>query len=302
MRTKQLKVAILGSGNIGTDLLIKIFRSEYLTCSLFTGRNPDSRGIQIARDLGVQVSDQSIDAILNHPDCCDIVIDATSAAAHIRHYPLLKALGKFVIDMTPSQMGTACIPAVNLQECLDLNDVNMVTCGGQASVPLAYAIAQSQHEVSYIEVVSSIASLSAGPATRINLDEYIEATEDAIRSYTGCRRSKAILNLNPAIPSIDMQTTVFAVVPDPDMESLNRAVAHMVKNIQYYVPGYQLIVPPVIENGRIAMMVKVQGLGDFLPTYAGNLDIINCAAIALAEEYAKRLLCAKENDNAPTYN
>ncbi|MBP2111670.1 acetaldehyde dehydrogenase (acetylating) [Paenibacillus silagei] len=290
MYTNQLNVAILGSGNIGTDLLIKVLRSPYLACTLFTGRNPDSRGLQLARELGVQVSDRSIDAILDNPGCCDIVIDATSAAAHIRHYPLLKALGKFVIDMTPSQLGITCIPAVNLQECLDSNDVNMITCGGQASVPLAYAIARSQQEVSYIEVVSSIASLSAGPATRINLDEYIEATEGALRSYTGCRRAKAILNLNPAIPSIDMQTTLFAVVPEPDMGSLARAVEEMVARIQRYVPGYQLIVPPVIENGRIALMVKVQGLGDFLPSYAGNLDIINCAAIALAEEYARRSL------------
>ncbi|WP_405115515.1 acetaldehyde dehydrogenase (acetylating) [Paenibacillus sp. FSL K6-1217] len=296
MHTNKLNVAILGSGNIGTDLLLKVLRSEYLTCTLFTGRNPDSRGLQLARELGVQVSAQSINAILDNPECCDIVIDATSAAAHIRHYPLLKAMGKFVIDMTPSQLGTTCIPAVNLQECLDSNDVNMITCGGQASVPLAYAIARSQQEVSYIEVVSSIASLSAGPATRINLDEYIEATEDAIRSYTGCRRAKAILNLNPAIPSIDMQTTLFAVVPEPDMMSLTRAVEDMVTRIQHYVPGYQLLVPPVIENGRIAMMVKVQGLGDFLPTYAGNLDIINCAAIAMAEEYAKRSLIVSKGE------
>ncbi|MEK3879025.1 acetaldehyde dehydrogenase (acetylating) [Paenibacillus sp. FSL M7-0420] len=290
MRTNPLNVAILGSGNIGTDLLIKVLRSEYLSCTLFTGRNPDSRGLQLARELGVQVSDRSIDAILDNPGCCDIVIDATSATAHIRHYPLLKALGKFVIDMTPSQLGTTCIPAVNLQESLHSDNVNMITCGGQASVPLAYAIAQSQQEVSYIEVVSSIASLSAGPATRINLDEYIEATEDALRSYTGCKRAKAILNLNPAVPSIDMQTTLFAVVPEPDMETLTAAVEDMVTRIQHYVPGYQLLVPPVIENGRIVMMVKVQGLGDFLPTYAGNLDIINCAAIALAEEYARRSL------------
>ncbi|MEK4047714.1 acetaldehyde dehydrogenase (acetylating) [Paenibacillus sp. FSL H8-0048] len=296
MHTNPLNVAILGSGNIGTDLLIKVLRSEYLTCTLFTGRNPESRGLQLARKLGIQVSDRSIDAILDNPGCCDIVIDATSAAAHTRHYPLLKALGKFVIDMTPSQLGTTCIPAVNLRESLNSDNVNMITCGGQASVPLAYAIARSQQEVSYIEVVSSIASLSAGPATRINLDEYIEATEDALRSYTGCGKAKAILNLNPAIPSIDMQTTLFAVVPEPDMESLTRAVEEMVTRIQHYVPGYQLIVPPVIENGRIAMMVKVEGLGDFLPAYAGNLDIINCAAIALAEEYARRSLIAHKGE------
>lgn len=289
MHTQRLKVAILGSGNIGTDLLVKILRSKHLTCTLFSGRNMTSKGIQLAKRLGVNVSDRSIEAIMDNPDCCDVVIDATSATSHAHHYPILKALGKYVIDLTPSKIGALCIPAVNLADCLDENNVNMVTCGGQASVPLAYAIGQSQEEVDYIEVVSSIASPSAGPATRSNLDEYIETTEDAVRIFSGCNRSKAILNLNPAVPCMDMQTTVFALVPHPDMRRLNKAVEDMVRQIQYYVPGYQLIVPPVIENGRIAMMVRVRGLGDFLPTYAENLDIINCAALAMAEEYAKRL-------------
>lgn len=289
MHTRQLKVAILGSGNIGTDLLVKVLRSNYLTCTLFSGRNIESKGMQLATKLGVNVSHRSIEAITDNPDCCDIVIDATSATSHIHHYPILKALGKYVIDLTPSKLGDFCIPAVNLKECLDKDNVNMVTCGGQASVPLAYAIGQSQQEVSYIEVVSSIASSSAGPATRSNLDEYIETTEEALRAFSGSLRSKAILNLNPAIPCMDMQTTILAVVPQPNMEKLQKTVADMVRRIQYYVPGYQLIVPPVIEDGRIAMMVRVRGLGDFLPTYAGNLDIINCAALAMAEEYAKHI-------------
>lgn len=290
MHTQQLKVAILGSGNIGTDLLVKILRSKYLTCTLFSGRNRESNGMKLASKLGVNVSDRSIEAIVDNPDCCDIVIDATSAISHAHHHPILKALGKYVIDLTPSKIGAICIPAVNLENCLDEHNVNMVTCGGQASVPLAFAIGQSQQEVSYIEVISSIASPSAGPATRINLDEYIDTTEHAIRTFSGSPRSKAILNLNPAVPCMDMQTTIFAVVPNPDMARLHRAVDYMVRKIQGYVPGYQLIVPPVIENGRIAMMVRVRGLGDFLPTYAGNLDIINCAALAMAEQYAKRLL------------
>ena len=284
---RKLKVAILGSGNIGTDLLIKIMRSNYLTCSLFIGRNINSPGMIKAKGLGVKVSDESIQAIINDPDCCDIVVDATSALDHKKHAPILENLGKYVIDMTPAKIGEMCIPAVNLKECLGKKNVNMITCGGQASIPIAYAIGQSQTNVEYIEVVSSISSKSAGPATRINLDEYIETTEEEIQHFSNCHRAKTILNLNPAHPCIDMQTTIFALVQDPDMEKLSLYVNKIIKEIQRYVPGYQLLVPPTIENNRIVVMIKVQGLGDYLPAYAGNLDIINCAAIAMAEEYAK---------------
>lgn len=287
---RKLKVAILGSGNIGTDLLIKIMRSEYLTCSLFIGRNINSPGMIKAKGLGVKVSDESIQAIINDPDCCDIVVDATSAIDHKIHAPILEELGKFVIDMTPAKIGEMCIPAVNLNECLDKKNVNMITCGGQASIPIAYAIGQSQNNVEYIEVVSSISSKSAGPATRINLDEYIETTEEAIQHFSNCRRAKTILNLNPAHPCIDMQTTIFALVQDPDMEKLTVYINNIINEIQKYVPGYQLLVPPTIENNRIVVMIKVQGLGDYLPSYAGNLDIINCAAISMAEEYAKNFI------------
>jgi acetaldehyde dehydrogenase len=233
------------------------------------------------------VSDQSITVLEKDPDKYDLVFDATSAIDHQRHAPILKRLGKMVIDMTPSQIGRMCVPAVNLEECLGCENVNMVTCGGQASVPLAHCIGLVHPDVEYIEVVSIVASRSAGPATRRNLDEYIETTEKAIMLFSGSKRSKAILNINPANPCIDMQTTVYAKVRQPDLDKIERAVGDMVRKIQKYVPGYQLVVPPTIENGRIIMMVKVEGLGDYLPKYAGNLDIINCAAIAMAEEYAK---------------
>jgi len=284
---RKLRVAILGSGNIGTDLLVKIMRSDYLVCSLFIGRNINSPGMIKAKSLGVKVSDESIQAIIKDPDCCDIVVDATSALDHKKHAPILEQLGKYVIDMTPAKIGEMCIPAVNLRDCLNKKNVNMITCGGQASIPIAYAIGQSQNHVEYIEVVSSISSKSAGPATRINLDEYIETTEEAIQYFSNCRRAKTILNLNPAHPCIDMQTTIFALVDNPDMDKLSEHINDIIKKIQRYVPGYQLIVPPTIENNRIVVMIKVQGLGDYLPAYAGNLDIINCAAIAMAEEYAK---------------
>lgn len=287
---KKIKVAILGSGNIGTDLLVKTLRSPLLDCTLFIGRNLTSRGIAKAVSLGVKVSDLSIEAIVRKPDCCDLVFDATSAFSHIKHVQILEKLGKIVIDLTPSNIGKMCIPAVNLKDCLNQRNVSMVTCGGQASIPLAYVIGQTYNNVDYIEVVSSISSRSAGPATRVNLDEYIETTEKGIKDFSGCKKAKTILNLNPAIPYVDMQTTVFVKVERPDVEKLKPAIDKMVNKVQQYVPGYQLIVPPTIENDRIVVMVKVRGRGDYLPPYAGNLDIINCAAIAMAEEYAKYLL------------
>jgi len=178
---KKLRVAVLGSGNIGSDLLSKIMRSELLECTLFIGRNLASRGVARAAAMGVPVSDKSIDAIIRDPGVCDLVFDATSALSHLRHAPVLEGLGKLVIDMTPSNLGQMCVPAVNLEDGLRHHNVNMVTCGGQATVPIAHVIGQVHGVVPYIEVVSQIASRSAGPATRINLDEYVENTERAVR-------------------------------------------------------------------------------------------------------------------------
>lgn len=293
----KTKVAILGSGNIGTDLLIKVLRSNCLECSLFIGRNLSSAGMSKASSLGVPISAASIDAILDDPDCCELVFDATSALDHRRHWPALEKLGKRAIDLTPAKVGTMCVPAVNLEQCLNSPNINMVSCGGQTSIPLAYVIGQTQGCVEYIEVVSSIASRSAGPATRINLDEYIETTEEGLQKFSGCVRTKVILNLNPAQPCINMQTTISAQVNDPDLDRLRMAVDDMVARIRQYVPGYQLLVPPTVESGRVVMMVKVQGLGDYLPRYAGNLDIINCAALSAAEAFARhrRSLAAAGN-------
>lgn len=283
----KLKVAILGSGNIGSDLLIKVMRSKYLKIAYFIGHKINSPGIQRAKSLNVRISDRSIDAIKDEPDCCDLVFDATSALDHKYHWSILEKLGKFVVDMTPSQIGSMIIPAVNLSDCIKYRNINMVTCGGQASIPLAHAIGRVHDEVEYIEVVSSLASKSAGPATRINIDEYVETTEEGLKVFGGCKRSKAILILNPADPCVNMQTTISAKVKNPDIKRLAVEVAKMVEKIQFYVPGYKLIVPPVWETNRIVIIARVIGLGDYLPTYAGNMDIINCAAIAAAEEYAK---------------
>ncbi|MBI5890582.1 MAG: acetaldehyde dehydrogenase (acetylating) [Nitrosomonadales bacterium] len=285
--TDKLKVAIIGSGNIGTDLLIKVLRSPYLECGAFIGRNLSSSGMMKALSLGVPVSANGIDYIVKNPDCCDLVFDATSAKSHFEHAPILKNLNKRVIDLTPAKIGLMSVPSVNLEDSLTEFNVNMVTCGGQASIPVAYAIGQTQTDVEYIEVVSSIASRSAGPATRQNLDEYIKTTEDGIKEFSGATRTKAILNLNPAEPCVDMQTTIFAKVKHPDIEKLTGVLAQLVEKIRKYVPGYEIILGPIVENGRIVVMARVRGLGDYLPAYAGNLDIINCAAIAMAEEYAR---------------
>ena len=284
---KKLRVAILGSGNIGTDLMIKIQRSEFLDCVLFIGRNLSSPGMAKAINMGINVSDESIRAIEKNPNCCDLVFDCTSAKDAIHHWEILEKLGKIVVDLTPAKLGGLCIPAVNLDESVKQKNVNMVTCGGQASIPIAYAIGKTHKNIEYIEVVSSIASKSAGPATRLNLDEYIDTTEYGVKIFSNAKTTKAILNLNPAIPCIDMQTTIFAKVDKANLEELKIEIDLIVDKIKSYVPGYQLLVPPIYENGRIVVMVKAIGLGDYLPKYAGNLDIINCAAITVAEEYAK---------------
>jgi len=286
---KKLKIAIIGSGNIGTDLLVKSTRSEFIECTLFAGRNLNSLGMKRANGLGVAISDRGIEAIINQPEICDLVFDCTSAQAQIEHWAVLEKLGKMVIDMTPAKLGELCVPAINATDCVSqgAQNINMITCGGQASIPIAYAISQVHKEIEYIEVASSIASRSAGPATRHNLDEYVETTEAALKKFTGAKKTKAILILNPATPPIDMQTTIYAKVHNPDIGRIKEAVSTIVDKIYQYVPGYKLIVEPTIDGDRIFTTIKVIGMGDYLPQYAGNLDIINCAAISMAELIAK---------------
>jgi acetaldehyde dehydrogenase len=287
MPPKKLSVAILGTGNIGTDLLIKVLRSPVLECRLFAGRNLSSPGMMKASMLKVPVSARGVESILDLKNEISLVFDATSAEDHTKHAPLFDQAGIVAVDLTPAKVGKMCVPAVNLEECLGLTNVNMVTCGGQASIPLAYAISQANEGVEYLETVSSIASRSAGPATRINLDEYLGTTEIGLSAFCKCSHTKAILNLNPAQPCVHMQTTVMAKIANPDLEKTREKVAEMVNLITKYVPGYQLLLQPIMESGRLVTMVRVDGLGDYLPRYAGNLDIINCAAIAFAEARAR---------------
>lgn len=281
-------MAILGTGNIGADLLVKVLRSPVLSCRLFAGRNLSSPGMSKASNLDVPVSARGVESILGLKDEIALVFDATSAEDHLKHAPLFEKAGIVAVDLTPAKVGQMCVPAVNLKECLNLPNVNMITCGGQASIPLAYAFANANRGLRYVETVSSIASRSAGPATRINLDEYLDTTEYGLMAFTSCKNAKAILNLNPAQPCVHMQTTVMAKIDGPDLEGTRARVLEMVEIIKRYVPGYQLLIEPTLESGRLITMVKVDGLGDYLPRYAGNLDIINCAAIAFAEAYAMK--------------
>ena len=257
---------------------------------MFAGKNPDSFGIKIAKKLGVKTSYDSINAFLNEPDLCEVVFDATSAQAHIEHAPILKKLGKFTIDMTPSRVGKMCIPIINMEECLKVKNINMISCGGQDTTPIVKAIVDVHPETQYVEIVAHIASKSAGMGTRDNIDEYTQTTCDGIRYFTKIPKAKAIIILNPAEPPIIMHNTIFAQIKNPNLKLLKSSINSVVNKIRQYVPGYRLTLGPIFENGRVTVMNEVVGSGDYLPKYAGNLDIINCAAITVAEEYAKRKL------------
>lgn len=280
----MIRVVILGSGNIGMDLLKKVITSKLLVPVLIVGRNKESTGLKKAREWGIETSYNGIKELIERHSSYDLVFDATSAQDHIKHSLILKKLNKKVVDMTPSKIGKQIVPFINIKEANSYDNVNMISCGGQASLPIAYAISSLIDNIEYIEVVSSIASKSVGMATRINIDEYLSTTKNALSYFCKVPNTKAILIVNPAEPSIDMQTSISIKTEELDLKRINEIVKNTVKKIQLYVPGYSLIVPPTYENGRIFVMVKVKGLGDFLPTYAGNLDIINCAAIATAEE------------------
>lgn len=295
MEKQKVKAGIIGTGNIGTDILMKLQRSDVLECGIFAGRNPDSVGIRRAREMGVPVSTDSIRAIEENPQCCEIVFDATSASTHCIHAPILERLNKFTIDLTPAHVGRFCVPALNMEECLQESNVNMITCGGQAVIPIVQAIAEIHPDTKYIEVVATIASRSAGPGTRDNIDEFTQTTRDALTEFTGIADTKAIIILNPAEPPITMHNTIYALIEHPDMDALCRKVREAEARIRSYVPGYKIVMEPVFENGRVTTSLQVTGLGDYLPKYSGNLDIINCAAIEIAENYARQKILGGGN-------
>lgn len=286
---KKVKVGIIGTGNIGTDLMLKIRKSDVLECGIFAGHNPDSEGIRLAKKLGMPTTYESIRYIEKNPACCDIVFDATSASVHKENAVILKKLGKYVIDLTPAHVGKFCVPSVNLDEALEEDNVNCVTCGGQATIPIAKALS-SIADVKYLEIVATIASKSAGKGTRDNIDEFTQTTKDALRELGQIENTKAIIILNPAEPPVTMRNTVYALIDSPDMNAIKNKIRETELNIKKYVPGYKVIVGPIYENGRVTTTIEVIGSGDYLPKYAGNLDIITCAAIEIAENYARRRL------------
>jgi len=291
---KKLRIGIIGSGNIGTDLLMKVIRSDYLDCKMFIGRNLNSKGMSKALTLNVPLSDKGIDAIIDNHKEFDLIFDSTTSASHLIHAPIFEKFGLKTIDMTPAKIGKLIVPAVNIDDVKFNNNINMITCGGQSSIPIAHAISNVLEYIEYIEIVSTISSKSAGPGTRANIDEYIETTEKALGIFTGCKNIKVIINLNPAIPSIDMQTTIYIKTKDPNLNIVNKVVFDMIDRIKEYVPGYDIVMNPIYSNDVIMLTIKVQGVGDYLPKYAGNLDIINCAAISVAEKIAKNLNGIKE--------
>ncbi|MBN2691706.1 MAG: acetaldehyde dehydrogenase (acetylating) [Burkholderiaceae bacterium] len=283
MTSPQTRVAILGSGGIGLDLMFKVKSSSRLKLAFLVGRNKDSKGLGIAKAQGVETSSDGLDFLQDNVGHFDLVFDATSAASHGINNRFFQRAGKFAIDLTPAKVGELCVPSINLDVVNDAQNVNPISCGGQASLPLAHALAQAVDEVEYLEVVSTISSLSAGMATRENINEYMTTTEYALALFAGAKKTKAILNINPAEPGVSMQTTLYARAKYQDFSQIEVAMRAITKKVQAYVPGYQLVLQPMEERGQVTVSLTVRGSGDYLPSHAGNLDIINCAAVAVAE-------------------
>jgi len=280
----MIKAGIIGTGNIGTDLLLKILKTDFITPVIFAGRRMESDGIRIAIEKDVPVTDKGIQYFVDNPNCCDVVYDCTSAADATLHAPIFKQQGIRVIDLTPAKVGPLCVPSIDAEKITTSPNVNMITCGGQASMPMLHLISKYCDKLEYIEVVSQIASKSAGMATRVNVDSYIHTTEMAIKHFTNCQNCKVIINLNPAEPCVDMQTTMFLKFQNINFEALVEGIYNEIKELRTYIPYYELVMPPTIADDVLVLSVKVRGSGDYLPEYAGNLDIINCAAIEVTRK------------------
>lgn len=283
---EKVKVGIIGPGNIGSDLMYKVMKSDILQMKLMAGIE-ESEGIKRARSFGFEASTRGVHAICEDPEI-KIVFDATSAKAHLFNAPLLQQAGKIAIDLTPAAIGPYVVPSVNMDKIRDGVDFNMITCGGQATVPIAYAINRVA-DSSYTEIVSCISSRSAGPGTRANIDEFTETTSKALEVVGGADKGKAIIILNPADPPLMMTNTIFSFVKNPNEKAIQESISDIVSIVKSYVPGYHLRVPPQVEGNKVSVIVEVEGAGDFLPKYSGNLDIINCAAVATATKVAQLL-------------
>lgn len=288
---EKVKVAIIGPGNIGTDLMYKVMRSEKLEMSAMLGI-ADSEGLKRAEKLGFTTSIDGINYLVENPNIADIVFDATTARAHSEiNGPILEKLNKIAIDLTPAAIGKIVTPMVNMQEALGVRNVNLITCGGQATTPIIYAISKSV-DIKYAEVVTSVASKSAGPGTRKNIDEYTRTTAKAIELLTNADRCKVMTVFNPAVPEVPMRNTIY-IIPNGefDIKQVEKDVREMASDIQEYVPGFDLTLAPKIDKGGvIATTVSITGVGDFLPPYAGNLDMETSSAVKVAELYADSIL------------
>jgi acetaldehyde/propanal dehydrogenase len=292
--SQKIKCALIGPGNIGTDLLYKLKRSPFLEPVWMVGIDPESEGLKRAADMGLKVTAEGVDGLLPHvlADNVQIAFDATSAYVHAENSRKLNALGVLMIDLTPAAIGPYCVPPVNLKEHVGKREmnVNMVTCGGQATIPMVAAVSRVQ-KVKYGEIVATVSSKSAGPGTRKNIDEFTRTTAGAVEKVGGAEKGKAIIIINPAEPPLIMRDTVHCLTEGtPDQAAITASIHDMIKEVQKYVPGYRLVNGPVFDGNRVSVYLEVQGLGDFLPTYAGNLDIMTAAGARTAEMFAEEMI------------
>ena len=290
---EKVNVAIIGSGNIGTDLLIKALRSEWVNPAWLVGIDPDSEGLARAKNLGVSTTHEGVDGLLNYieKDGIKIAYDATSAAVHSENSRKLIEKGVRVIDLTPAAIGPFCVPPVNLQQHSDSTEmnVNLVTCGGQATIPMVTAVSRVQ-DVSYGEIVATVSSKSIGPGTRQNIDEFTRTTAAGVEVVGKAKKGKAIIVINPAEPPIMMRDTIHCLTEkEPQQDKIRASIEEMVAEVQRYVPGYRMTHPVVFDGNRVSIFVEVKGNGDYLPEYAGNLDIMTAAALRISELFAQQL-------------
>lgn len=284
--SQRIGVAVLGSGNIGTDLMYKIRGDKRFDLRLVAGIDPDSEGLARARELGYAASSDGINAVLEEQGV-DVVFDATSAKAHAMHAEALARAGKMAIDLTPAKIGPSVVPSVNMDRCRNQNNVNLISCAAQATVPMVHAVSRIT-PVRYAEIVATVSSNSIGPGTRQNIEEFTHTTKRALEEVGGAELGKALVVINPADPPIIMRNTVYTVIDDDaDDRAIEESVLAMADQVQSYVPGYQLTVEPFRRKDHFMIGIEVTGAGDYLPSYAGNLDIINAAAVAVAREYAE---------------
>ena len=295
--TQKIKCALIGPGNIGTDLLAKLQRSPVLEPVWMVGIDPESDGLKRAREMGIKTTAEGVDGLLPFvkEDGIQIAFDATSAYVHAENSRKLNELGVLMIDLTPAAIGPFCVPPVNLLEHVGKGEmnVNMVTCGGQATIPMVAAVSRVQ-KVVYGEIVATVSSKSAGPGTRKNIDEFTRTTASAVEKVGGAEKGKAIIIINPAEPPLIMRDTVHCLVEgEPDQARITESIHAMIKEVQKYVPGYKLVNGPVIDGNRVSIYMEVEGLGDYLPKYAGNLDIMTAAAARTAEMFAEEMIAGR---------